>query len=256
MTEALYQPFDSNIFVASPSKLGLDDDTNTIKKFLNWLGVADEPRQVELTDPSTEFRKHILQELSYPARFGDDRFDNMSDTPSSYHRYEFDNFRTIDRLDKVLEYADPHAIIALLATISDELEEWRRNGDKDATFKVKPKDKQYYRRLYNQSVPAHPIWLLKSRAWLPVANGERKPPTRCSISPEIKSLSPVLGYPAVDYDHSLFGNMDINDRAVDIALQHAGVTTRLDDLSWSAFYETLLHLPELDPDGKHAGKNI
>lgn len=252
LTEALYQPFDSSTFVASPSKLGLDDDTNTIKKFLNWLGVADEPRQVELTDPSTEFRKHILQELSYPARFGDDRFDNMSDTPSSHHRYEFENFTTIDRLDKVLEYADPHAIIALLTTISDELEKWRRNDDKDATFKVKPKNKQYYRRLYNQSVPAHPVWLLESRAWLPVANGERKPPTRCSISPEIKSLSPVLGYPAVDYDHSLFENMDINDRAVDIALQHAGVTTRLDDLSWSAFYETLLHLPELDPDGEHA----
>lgn len=252
LAEALYQPVDPGTFVAAPSKLGVDNDPASIKNFLCWLGVADEPRKVELTNASTEFREHILQELSYPARFNDLQFDSKTEIPPRHQRYRFENFSTIDRLDKILKHADPHAIIALLTTISDELESWRRRGDEDATFKVKPKNKQKSRRLVNQSVPAHPVWLLESKAWLPVANGERMPPTRCSISTEVKSLSPVIGYPAVDYSQPLFEAMNIDDRAVSIALQHAGVAIGLEDLSWYAFYRILLHLPELDPDGEYA----
>jgi len=252
LTEALYQPFASDSLVASPSKLGIEDDTGEIKMFLLWLGVAEEPRQVELTNPSSEFREHILQQLSYPAKFGDLRYENSSDPPSAHHRYEFENFSTIDRLDEILEHADPHAIIAMLASSSDEIGAWRRDGDEEATLKVKPSNKQYHRHLYNQSVPAHPVWLLESTAWLPVLNGDLMAPTRCSFSPDIRSLSPLIGYPVIDYDHRLFEEMNISKRAVKIAVQHAGVTTTLEDLSWSAFYRTLLHLPDIDPDGEHA----
>jgi hypothetical protein len=252
LTEALYQPFDSDSLIASPSKLGIEDDNGEIKGFLLWLGVADEPRQVELTNPSSEFREHILQQLSYPAIFRDLRYENSSEPPSAHHRYEFENFSTIDRLDEILEHADPHAIIAMLASNSDEIGAWRRDGDEEATLKIKPSNKQYHRRLSNQSVPAHPVWLLESTAWLPVLNGDLMAPTRCSFSPDIRSLSPLIGYPVIDYDHRLFEQMNISKRAVKIAVQNAGVTATLEDLSWSAFYRTLLHLPDIDPDGEHA----
>lgn len=252
LTEALYEPFDPSSLVAPQSKLEIDDDPAAIKKFLCWLGVADEPRQVELTDPSNEFREHILQELSYPARFRDLRFEKRSDTPSRRDRYEFEKLSTIDRLDEILEHANPNAIIAFLTTISDRLERWRRHGDKDAIFKIKPKNKQKWRQLYGQSVLSHPVWLLESTPWLPVADGKPKQPIRCSISPEIESLSPIIGYPTVDCSSPLLEQMDIDNRALNIALQHAGVTTTLEDLSWSAFYQILLHLPKIDPDGEHA----
>jgi hypothetical protein len=252
LTEALYQPFAPDSLVASPSKLGIEDEAGEIKRFLLWLGVAEEPRQVELMNPSSEFREHIIQQLSYPAKFGDLRYENSSDPPSAHYKYKFENFSTIDRLDGILEHADPHAIIAMLASSSDKIGTWRRDGDEGATLEVKPKNKQYWRSLYNQSVPAHPVWLLESTAWLPVLNGDLKAPTRCSFSLDIQSLSPLVGYPVIDYDHRLFEEMNISKRAVKIAVQHAGVTTTLEDLSWSAFYRTLLRLPDIDPDGEHA----
>ncbi|MFB6187545.1 MAG: hypothetical protein ABEI86_11860, partial [Halobacteriaceae archaeon] len=70
---------------------------------------------------------------------GDLRIETADELPSSNRRKQLTNISTIDRLEEILKRANPHAIICLLATISERLGTWRRVGDKGAIFKIKPK---------------------------------------------------------------------------------------------------------------------
>jgi len=248
LLEELYQPVDQGSFVVRPDELKLPGDDSEIESFLCWLGVADEPRQIKIKNPGSDFRDYVLSELEYPLKFGGLRFESKDEVPSANRRHRLEKITTIDRLEEVLENADPHSIIALLTTISEDLETWRRKGDNGATYRVKPPRKQKWRRLYSQSIPSYPLWLIQTTAWLPVDAGNTRPPMTCSFTQEAKSLSTVIGFPAINSDYYLFEDLNTDQKSVSITLQKAGVANTLADLSWESFYRILLKLPEFDPD--------
>jgi hypothetical protein len=252
LLEELYQPVDPGMLVATPDTLGLSEEPADVQDFLCWIGVANRPRVIERDDPTAGYKEYILEELDYPLEFGDLRFETADDLPSSSHRKRLKGLSTIDRLEDILEHADPHAILCMLSDMGDHFELWQRQGDTDAEFEVKPKRRQNWRQLDHQILPAYPTWLIRTTSWLPVEDGERTPPELCSLSQDARSLSPAIGYPAVDMNHRLFDEFGMDRSSVKIALQRAGVAATLEDLSWDSFYQVLLKLPEIDPDGEYA----
>ncbi|KXA94152.1 hypothetical protein AKJ65_05230 [candidate division MSBL1 archaeon SCGC-AAA259E19] len=248
--EELYGPVESNLFVISPEELKFCEEPEKIEEFLCWLGVAKKPRHVEKEVNNSGYLNYVLNSLQFPAKFGNLTLDNARKVKYSSHRLKV---QSIDKLEEIIEKSDPHAIICYLATISGELDSWRREGDEDAVLKVKPANKINWRSLKGQEIPSYPLWLLENEDWLPVENGSsRQVPKVCSIAKEVKDLSPVVGYPAVDMSHSLIEEERLDKTLVSTTLRKVGVSNTLEELSWDSFYKILLELPSLDPEGEKA----
>lgn len=255
LLESLYAPLEDDSFVVSGDSLGINATPSQLESFLCWMGVNDEPKRIEI-QPNREFRDYVLNKLSYPARFGGDvYFDSIEDANSRSGRYEQKNFETIDRLGRILEQADPHAILTLLTQIRSDLESWRREGDASAKFGFKPKGAQYFRHLKRQSIPSYPYWLIQNTEWVPVEGGELMVPLHCSIDPEAKRYSPAIGFPSADLEHDLFEEFGIDEHTFRSVLQDAGVVIDLAELSWESLYSLLSVLPEIAP-GTSRTKNL
>ncbi len=254
LLERLYKPISEECFVAGPETFDVVDDTSTFQEFLCWLGVAKRPRVVELEDPRSDYAEYILQDEGFPTEFEEVTIESMDEFRRSSSQHNLQNVSTIDRLDEILQQADPHAIIGLLHEMGSEFDTWRQEGDDTAVFGFKRNRMQYYRELAKGSLPAYPIWLIQTTEWLPVKQGRTLRPTRCNLSSDEMNLSPVIGYPAIDPQDTLFDRLSMDDLSIRMALQRAGVTQDLEDLSWEAFYDILFELPEIDPNGEVASR--
>jgi hypothetical protein len=238
-------------FVANFADLGLHGDVNEIKSFLCWLGVADLPRIVKIGKERGDFVDNVLENIQYPAKFGDIIVDEKDKVNGMYPRVE--NLTFIDRLEEVLKTADPHAIIAWIVRYGEKLNDWRVSGDVDAKLGIFPPYKQYRRYLEGQTIPSYPLWVLQNTKWLPLAGGNKQCPSMCILAKGVsKEVSALVGYPSLNLEHPLLKSLKIDKTAVKNALTIAGVVTELDELSWDSFYEILLELPQKDPEGKVA----
>lgn len=247
LLESLYAPLGDDSFVVSGDDIGLDATPSQLKSFISWMGVNDEPKRIE-TQPNREFLDYVLDELSYPAKFGHDvYFESAEDVNRYWSRYKLKDFETIDRLDRILEEADPHAILVLLSQIRSDLESWRKDGDASATFAFKPHRKQKWRHLRRQSIPSYPYWLIQHTEWLPVEGGKLMTPLQCSIDSEARRYSPAIGFPSANLRHELFDEFDVDERTFTSILQDIGVVIDLAELSWNSLYSLLSSLPDLDP---------
>ncbi|AZH26360.1 DUF3883 domain-containing protein [Haloplanus aerogenes] len=250
LVEQLYGPVDPSSFVADPEQLPFSDDRERLEDFLCWLGVAHEPRIERVRPDDPAYHDYVVDSLEYPARF--EALTKESAERVSGTRSRLTEVQTVDRLAEVLTHADPHAILAWLTTIGRTLDEWRQEGDIDGAFEIKPQYKQYWRTLSGQSIPSHPLWLLKTSAWLPTENGEPQPPQTCSTAEFAREISPLIGYPTIEMAHPLLEGSGIDETAVVTTLRKIGVTSTITDLSWDAFYRILSELPERDPAGEVA----
>ncbi|AXR79655.1 sacsin N-terminal ATP-binding-like domain-containing protein [Natrarchaeobaculum sulfurireducens] len=254
LLEALYAPLDDDSFVVSGDSLRIDAIPSQLESFLCWMGVNDKPKRIK-TQPNREFRNYVLNQLDYPARFGRDvYFDSVKDANSRSGRYKLKDFETIDRLDRILEQADPHAILTLLSWVRSDLESWRREGDTSATFAFKPHRKRNWRYLKTQSIPSYPYWLIQNTEWVPVEGGEVMAPTQCSIDSEAKRYSPAIGFPSADLEHELFDEFDVDRHTFRSVLQDVGVVIDLAELSWDSLYSLLSALPEINPSDSRVKK--
>lgn len=242
-------------FVGNPNQLGLQSNVHEIKSFLCWLGVAELPRVVRIELQHGTFLNNILEGIKYPAKFthvsGDVIINNKNEAKINNPRLI--NISMIDRLEKVLKTADPHAIIAWIVRNYEKLSSWRTSGDVNAKLIVKAPYKQYNRELKGQVLPSYSLWLLRNTKWLPLANGEKQSPSRCTFAKGVsKEVSALVGYPSLNLEHPLLKEMNVDRTALRNALATVGVVTELDDLPWDSFYEILLELPQKDPEGKVA----
>jgi len=254
LLERLYQPISEECFIADPETLDIGGDIEEFQEFLCWLGVAKRPRIVEIDDPDLEYAEYILEGEGFPVRFSGTTVRSMDEFRRLRSRHRLKGVSTIDRLDDILQKADPHAVIGLLHEMGSEFDTWRRNGDNSAVFEIKPKGKHVPRQLSKMSLPAYPIWTIQNTEWLPVERGGILQPIRCNLSANEINLLPVIGYPALDTEDVLFDRVSMDKLSIKMALQRAGVTQSLEDLSWDVFYEIILELPEIDPNGEVAAR--
>jgi len=247
--EYLYAHIDTGLFISDIEKLGFPETTLEIEDFLCWLGVNNSPKHTELSFRNGDFLKHVISSLSYPAKFHDITIAKAEEIDSCYLALE--KISCIDRFEEILETADPHAIICWVATCP-EIELWRLNGDINAIFQIKQPRQWDYRKLYGQHLPSYILWLLRNVAWLPISGGQKIAPSKCSLARGAKDLEPSIGYPAIDMAHPLIKALNLDVTAIKNALFKIGVVTDLNELSWDSFYEVLLELPKLDPEGNKA----
>lgn len=238
-------------FISSPMELGLNGGINEIKSFLCWLGVADLPRVVKVEKGYSEFLDYVLEEIQYPAKFQDSIVPNKNEAKRRHPKIE--NLISVDRLEDVLEKADPHAIIAWIIKYRERLDNWRIFRDVGAKLRIYPQSKQYPRYLDEQSIPSCPLWVLRNTKWVPVLNGEKQSPSLCMLAKSIpREVSALVGYPSLNLEHPLLKSMKIDRTSLKNALTTAGVVMELDELPWDSFYEILLELPQKDSGGKVA----
>lgn len=249
--EYLYAHIDPGLFVSSPDKLGFAGNLNKeIEEFLCWLGVNRAPRYTKVDFRDGSFLDYVMSSLKYPAKFGDMTIENLDGLRECSHHY-LQNVLYVDRLKEVLTTADPHAIICWIATNPD-VEFWRISGDENAIFEIRKSYQHSGRKLLNQSISSYPLWLLKNTVWLPTSNGDKLSPSKCSLVRVAKDLSPIIGFPAVNKDHPLIKELNLDRTAISNVLIKIGLVTDLDELPWDSFYEILLELANLDPEGNKA----
>lgn len=258
LSEALYGFAGDEAFVAGPAHFGWDEQTATVE-FLSWLGVSSRPRptQVEVRQYDRgQFFDDLAEQLSYPLDFGDRSVQTRSEL-QSWVGFEVAGAMSFDRLEDVLMNADPYAVLAWIAT-EDRAEPLRRDGDRRATLKAKPTWSHQHRRLSRQQVPSYAMWLIESVEWIPVgADSEpsRASPRRCISQPTgAKELQAVFPVPALDPEHPLLQALSIDSRLFRLGLERAGIRPHPTDLSWDECYRILLELPEIDPEGRAAGR--
>lgn len=250
LTEYLYGPLFPEKIAAAPEALELDAQPDKIKSFLVWLGVASKPRLQKIGGflVDGEFKKHVVDQITYPASFGEYTFDNADDLPD----VNITNVSSLDGLKEIIDSADPHAIVAWLA-LDKRFESWRVNKDRDAMLSFRPYRAQLDRRLERQPLPSYVLWLLQHRPWLTTSDGSKRTPVTCTLAPNLPDeVKAVLPRPAINESDVRFKTLRVDRTAVRHALERVGVNATLDDLSWDDFYSLLLRLPETDPDGKHA----
>jgi len=247
--EYLYAHIDPELFVASAEALGFSDANQEVEDFLCWLGVNNAPKHIEINLKQGNFLDYAMSCLTYPAKFQDVIIDNMNEFKKCYCSLE--KVLSVDRLEEVIRTVDPHAVICWIAT-NPEIESWRINGDTNAIFWTKQPSQFNSRRLLNQHIPSYVLWLLRNVAWLPVSGGNKLAPYQCSLARGTKDLEPIIGFPAIDMNHPLVKALNLDLPAIRNALIKIGVVTDLDEVSWDSFYEVLLELPKLDPEGNKA----
>lgn len=247
--EYLYSHIDPALFIASPENLVFPVISPEIEDFLCWLGVNKSPRYKKANFNYGDFHDYAVSSLTYPAKFEEITIWNPKGLEDCY--ISLSDVSCIDKLEEVISSADPHAIICWIAT-SPDVDSWRLNKDTGAIFKIKQPHQQRYRQLSNQAVPSHPLWLLKNMKWLPTSGGNKLSPLKCSLAHVTKDIEPVIGYPAIDMEHLLIKELNLDRTAIKNALIKIGVVTNLDELPWDSFYEVLFELPKLDPEGSKA----
>jgi len=250
LMETLLGSIEPGLFVADPDMLGLSPDNANLEPFLQWLGVTNLPRLKQLSHLSNRnYLDFVLSSLKYPAKFEDFNFSSSDEIKFNSPRIR--HIQTFDNLERILVSADPVAIITWLS-LDSRIERLRSEVDKEATVSVRPPRTQYDRNLYGNIIPSYAIWLLGNTQWLPTLSG-RKSPVRCTLARGLPGeLSKIIGIPNIDPEAQLFKTMEVDRTAITRALLTIGVSSDIHDLSWETFYQILLELPTIDPEGTHA----
>ncbi|MBU1674137.1 DUF3883 domain-containing protein [Patescibacteria group bacterium] len=250
LLEYLYGNIDSSLFVAAPKELGFNETSEEIESFLSWLGVADSPKYLKKNISNQDYKEYVISQLKTPVQFGE----LVENDPIKLSRKtitRIDNVFAVDRLEEVIEIADPHEIVCWIAG-EQNIDNWRIKGDQDAKLWYNRGGRYDSRPIKNQAIFSYPLWLLMSAKWMPTIDGIKKAPHSCSISKKAKELSPIIGYPAFDIDHPLIKELGLDRTLILNALSKIGVVSDLDELPWDSFYDLLLNMPEIDPSGDKA----
>ncbi len=122
-------------------------------------------------------------------------------------------------------------------------------GDLEASLSVKYKVSP---RKYRNNIPSYTYWLLTNIAWLPVG-ASMLPAVQCTDAGNLpEEISGFVGKPIFDIKHSILKTLGIDKAKLRMAFDRLGISRTLNDLSWDTYYDILLNLPSIDPQGKKA----
>lgn len=248
LMEALLGTLHPELFVASPEAFGLDKATEKLENFLLWLGVGQLPRQEIVTCyawKDREYLEHVCQGTKYPIEFGDCTASSPNDLNLVSVRVT-----SIRHVCEILDRGDPHAILGWVAG-DDRFRNWSRHGD--TTAELTARFKARTERTSSHSILSYVLWLLQKGAWLPTTNGEKRAPAECVLARTTAAeLQKIFPRPALNPRASVLQSLHIDEGTLNQALMVIGVRITLEDITWEQWYDLMVQLPKIDPDGKAA----
>ena len=257
LTQALYGALSSKLLVAAPTALQIEYEADVVECCLRWLGVADRPRIIQKTSHGDknsqeylpqDYQEFVKSRLTYPAEtFHAEAFEH----PSKLEWAIFSKVESVDRLEELIQFAAPPALLAWVA-LDERVENWRRQGDTAASVGLTPPSKIQFRRI-RQPIPSYVSWILEQKPWLPTSNGNNQPPGRCITAASLaEELKAILPRPALVPTLPIFQELGVDQLSFRNALQRVGVRQSLEELSQDEIYQLLLDLPHLDSTGQCA----
>lgn len=243
IVQALYGEWAPEYLVASPATMDLTKNATEIREFLQWLKIADWPREITISNPKDEYLDNILDCLPYPARFGEYEFKSRDEIQWVY----LDKIRSIEGLEKILNHADSSAIAAWLSKDERALVWNRRRSDYAELSALRGNDRN--RRYYKEPLPGYIRWKIENTAWLNDENGNSLRPKDCVLGQ--RAIEVILPRPAMPA-RSMMTDFEVSDLNIIEGWRNAGVVTSLADLDLDDIYARLLELPNLEPEGKSA----
>lgn len=247
VTQDLYAGWAMDRLVAGPDMLDLDAAAGTgeFARLLLWLGVARWPREIEAKNVDAGYVEAVKASLSYPAQFGDSRFDS----PNALIGAQIASAKSLDGLKDILRNAPPEAVLAWLV-FDPRAVAWSRAAAEHGELKVLPPYKQYYRS-YDGPLPSYTHWEIATSEWLPASDGVKRAPRKCLLGDrQLEVLFPSPG----QLNQVILERYGMANR-VSEAFRLAGVMPGLAQLDRDDLYRLLLEVPDLSPDGK-AGRAL
>ena len=223
-------------------------DTTSVARFLEWLGVSRYPRLVKKS-LSYDEREGFLNSC-YPLYVQRDS--------RSYEKSEFNNIKNItigvfEHMDTIFENANFNDLLAWFL-LDDEIgSRLNTKTEEKNTFsyiKGYPYKKVEERTVSPANIKSYLRYYLKNTKWIPSENGEKKIPAYCCF--EDNSLAPFIIVPNIDYAYikNIVGYNCKKD--IDTILSRIGIADVFQEMDRRVVYQTLMKLPELDPDCKKA----
>lgn len=233
----------------SLNELKIDcEDTNRIAGFLEWLGVSKYPRIIKKT-LSYDERENYLNSC-YPLYVQRDNH--------SYSKSEFNSISNItvgifEYMDTIFEKADFNDLLAwflLDNEIGSRLNTDTEEKNHFSSITGRPCKKQEERVVLPSYMKSYLRYYLSNVKWIPNKNGEKEIPLHCCF--EDNSLSPFITVPNIDYTYikKIVGRTCKKD--VDAILSRIGIADVFQEMDKCVIYQTLIKLPELDPEFKKA----
>jgi hypothetical protein len=234
-----------DLIAASTDQIAPGADTESVARFLEWVGVARLPRPRWVT-PEPGYRDFLGRRLQYPIDLGDWH----PSKPDDFYAYGLQNCASVEGLEDILAGADPEAILAWVSE-DPRWDAWVKDGD--PAVAVYPPRAQNARRIRDQHVPAYALWKIETAAWLTTHQGGRRAPARClqqgATAAELRKIVPV---PLVRSDHPCLDLGTNPRRRLSDLLRRIGVAPSLSELSLDDCLDIVQELPAVDPSGETA----
>ncbi|SFM23769.1 hypothetical protein SAMN05421830_1251 [Desulfomicrobium norvegicum] len=238
----IYGPWAKHKLVASINLPNSDTSASPeqFAQFLQWLGVARWPGEIELSEVDAEYLNAVRASLRYPVSFGDCRFDSPNDLP----QLSITGATSIDGLEDILQNASSEAVLAWLA-LDPRASSWVHMSQGRGTLSIYPRYKQN-KRHYRDELPSYIHWRIATSAWLPANDGHKQAPRRCLLGDrQLEALFPSPQKP----NQILIDRYGVSDR-LHASFRNAGVMPGLSQIARDELYRLLLEIPDLSPDGK------
>jgi len=268
--EELYREVEDVSFLKRIDFEGIEKRVDEIKDFLCWLGVNNSPilKKSDYDFSSNEdYFKFVFRNVDFPIRLDSgSKIDDFSDFKDQ-QKVRIEDVYNFDKLDEVLNRADPNEIICWLAFLESKSNKVNldeiKNSNKDSKVIFKPPKKQSYRNMDDDEYPKNGVpsyaWYLltKKIQWIPIENQDGKKdkvkPSECVLKTNLPSnLQDVFPSPSINYDYEHFDKFDIDNIRIQTVLRKLGVGQNLKNIDWDSIYSLLLKYPEIDPEGKNA----
>ena len=245
LMEALYGPVSKQKLLASPDKLKLDEDPEILCEFLQWLGVAELPREIIVEETEPEYLDYCLENISYPAPFGEYLCSDKSRVVSPTIKWAV----YLEELDSILQNADPFAVLSWLA-IDEKVHTWSFPDAEFTEITAYPSNVRTP-RYYSGKVPSYIHWQIENTHWLRAGGGQKKKPNSCLLgSGQSVDMTSILPRPDFVKGHPLLDRLNIDRRRLSDAMATAGVNRSISELSFETLYSILSSLPEVSPNGE------
>ncbi len=243
INQDLFSKWAPEKLVAPLGALGLSTkNTRELTSFLEWMGVAQWPREIELKSPEYEYVDFVAGSVKYPAQFENRHYNSRSelDNPRVY------NAKTVEGLNENLERAPWSSVLAWMAH-DERFARWRKPSSDAGTLAVWP-PYCHYARSWSGRIAFYIHWKISRTRWLLNTVGELVAPAECLLGERsIESLFPR----PIEPDPESIDRFEL-DGLLSFAFQNAGVAAGLSHLTREELYRLLLEMPDRSPDGKAA----
>lgn len=236
IVQQLYAP-SRDKFVANPEAFGIQHEKLAQwSRFLEWLGVAKWPREVNHTNADSRYLQFLAGKLTYPLKFDDYIFTSKQELFSA--NLKLSECVSIDGLENIL-VADKYE--ALLAWLSKDQRSsvWRNNKASNAILTCYRSGAHKIRQ-YGEALPSYIYWLIKNTNWVISTDNEGISPNQAILADALSDS--IFPRPEMPQDRAM-AEFGIDRSAVIGAWRNAGVITNVAELSLDGIYAKLLELP-------------